>query len=69
MLSILTVGLEAGPNCFRAFKQHGRSFIINILVLLGVAGVTTVAIISLAGVPVASAWGFSLEHSARARRW
>ena len=52
VLFLLSVGLEAGPNFFRAFKQHGRSFIINVLVLLGIAGVTTVAIIALAGVPV-----------------
>jgi len=52
VLFLLSVGLEAGPNFFRAFKQHGRSFITNVLVLLGVAFVNTVAIISLAGVPV-----------------
>jgi len=52
VLFLLSVGLEAGPNFFRAFKQHGRKFITNVLVLLGVAMVNTVAIIALAGVPV-----------------
>jgi putative transport protein len=52
VLFLLSVGLEAGPNFFRAFKQHGRQFITNVLVLLGVAAVNTVAIIALADVPV-----------------
>ena len=52
VLFLLCVGLEAGPSFFRAFKQHGRRFITNVLVLLAVAGVSTVAIIAVAGIPV-----------------
>ena len=52
VLFLLSVGLEAGPSFFRAFKKHGRRFITNVLLLLGVAGVNTVAIIALAGVPI-----------------
>ncbi|MFN2335175.1 MAG: aspartate:alanine exchanger family transporter [Wenzhouxiangellaceae bacterium] len=52
VLFLLSVGLEAGPSFFRAFKKHGRRFIANVLVLLGIAGINTVAIIVLAGVPV-----------------
>ncbi len=52
VLFLLSVGLEAGPTFFRAFKQHGKRFITNVLVLLGVSGVNTVAIIALTGIPV-----------------
>jgi len=52
VLFLLCVGLEAGPSFFRAFKQHGRRFITNVLVLLAVSGVNTVAIIALSGIPV-----------------
>ena len=52
VLFLLSVGLEAGPSFFRSFKKHGKRFITNVLVLLGVAGVTTVTIIVLAGIPV-----------------
>jgi len=52
VLFLLSVGLEAGPSFFRSFKKHGKRFITNVLVLLGVAGVTTVSIIVLAGIPV-----------------
>ncbi|MDZ7684766.1 MAG: TrkA C-terminal domain-containing protein [Gammaproteobacteria bacterium] len=51
VLFLLSVGLEAGPSFFRAFKKHGRRFIINVLVLLVVAGVTVVSIIALTGIP------------------
>lgn len=52
VLFLLCVGLEAGPSFFRAFKQHGGQFIANVLVLLAVSGVNTVAIIALSGIPV-----------------
>jgi len=52
VLFLLSVGLEAGPNFFRAFKKHGRRFIGNVIVLLGVAGVNTVAILAFAGAPM-----------------
>ncbi|MFC4350580.1 aspartate:alanine exchanger family transporter [Fodinicurvata halophila] len=52
VLFLLCVGLEAGPSFFRAFKQHGRRYIANVLVLLAVSGVNTVAIIALTGVPI-----------------
>ncbi|MEX2489016.1 MAG: TrkA C-terminal domain-containing protein [Pseudomonadales bacterium] len=52
VLFLLSVGLEAGPTFFRAFKKHGRRFITNVLLLLGVAGINTVAIVVLAGIPV-----------------
>ena len=52
VLFLLCVGLEAGPSFFRAFKQHGRRFIYNVLVLLSVAGINTVAIIALFGIPI-----------------
>lgn len=52
VLFLLSVGLEAGPSFFRAFKKHGRKFITNVLLLLGVAGINTVAIIVLSGIPV-----------------
>ncbi|MBA1147477.1 hypothetical protein H0Z60_10465 [Ectothiorhodospiraceae bacterium WFHF3C12] len=52
VLFLLCVGLEAGPSFFRAFKQHGRRFITNVLVLLAVSGVNTVAIIAVSGVPI-----------------
>lgn len=52
VLFLLCVGLEAGPSFFRAFKQHGKRFILNVLVLLSVSGINTVAIIALTGVPV-----------------
>lgn len=51
VLFLLCVGLEAGPSFFRAFKQHGRRFITNVLLLLAVAGVSTVGLIAAAGVP------------------
>ncbi|MAT65243.1 MAG: hypothetical protein CMN57_06335 [Gammaproteobacteria bacterium] len=52
VLFLLSIGLEAGPSFFRAFKQHGRRFITNVVVLLAVAGANTVGIIALAGVPI-----------------
>lgn len=52
VLFLLCVGLEAGPSFFRAFKQHGKRFITNVIVLLVVSGINTVAIIYLAGIPV-----------------
>ncbi|NKI36480.1 hypothetical protein HFP89_15020 [Wenzhouxiangella sp. XN79A] len=52
VLFLLSVGLEAGPSFFRSFKKHGKRFIGNVLVLLAVSGVTTVAIIVLASIPV-----------------
>lgn len=52
VLFLLCVGLEAGPSFFRAFKQHGKRFILNVLILLAVSGVNTVAIIYLAGIPI-----------------
>ncbi|MFW5910092.1 MAG: hypothetical protein ACOCUM_04870, partial [Thiohalospira sp.] len=50
VLFLLCVGLEAGPSFFRAFKQHGRRYITNVLVLLAVSGVTVVAIIAASGI-------------------
>ncbi|MDZ7811491.1 MAG: hypothetical protein U5L11_17360 [Arhodomonas sp.] len=41
VLFLLCVGLEAGPSFFRAFRQHGREYIVNVLVLLAIAGVDT----------------------------
>lgn len=52
VLFLLSVGLEAGPSFFRAFKQHGKRFITNVLVLLGVSGINTVAIIFITGIPL-----------------
>lgn len=52
VLFLLSVGLEAGPSFFRAFKQYGRRFITNVLVLLGIAAVNTVVIIALSGIPI-----------------
>lgn len=52
VLFLLSVGLEAGPTFFRAFKQYGRKFITNVLILLGIASVNTVAILAIAGVPI-----------------
>jgi putative transport protein len=52
VLFLLSVGLEAGPTFFRAFQQYGRKFIANVLALLGVAGIHTVALIAVTGVPI-----------------
>jgi len=52
VLFLLCVGLEAGPSFFRAFKQHGRRYITNVLVLLSIAGINTVAILAITGVPI-----------------
>lgn len=52
VLFLLAVGLEAGPNFFRAFKLHAREYITNVLVLLAVAGVTVVSLIAITGTPV-----------------
>jgi putative transport protein len=52
VLFLLSVGLEAGPSFFRSFKKHGKRFVTNVLALLAVAGVTTVTIILVAGIPV-----------------
>ncbi len=52
VLFLLCVGLEAGPSFFRAFKQHGKRFISNVIVLLVVSGINTVAIIYLSGIPI-----------------
>ncbi|WP_420427422.1 aspartate:alanine exchanger family transporter [Algiphilus sp.] len=52
VLFLLCVGLEAGPSFFRAFKQYGKRFIGNVLILLGISGVNTVVIIALSGIPV-----------------
>ncbi|MBS3809569.1 MAG: hypothetical protein KGY38_05395 [Desulfobacterales bacterium] len=52
VLFLLCVGLEAGPSFFRAFKQHGKRFITNVIILLVISGINTVAIIYLAGIPV-----------------
>ncbi|MCR9090216.1 TrkA C-terminal domain-containing protein [Algiphilus sp.] len=52
VLFLLCVGLEAGPSFFRAFKQYGKRFIGNVLILLGLSGVNTVVIIALSGIPV-----------------
>ena len=51
VLFLLCVGLEAGPSFFRAFKQHGKKFISNVLILLVISGVSTVSIILISGVP------------------
>lgn len=52
VLFLLCVGLEAGPSFFRAFKQYGRQYITNVIVLLGISGINTVAIIAITGVPI-----------------
>lgn len=52
VLFLLCVGLEAGPSFFRAFKRHGKRFITNVLVLIGVSGVNTGAIMKLADAPI-----------------
>ncbi|MFO8032206.1 MAG: TrkA C-terminal domain-containing protein [Desulfohalobiaceae bacterium] len=52
VLFLLCVGLEAGPSFFRAFKQHGKRFIVNVIILLVISGINTVAIIYLLGIPV-----------------
>lgn len=52
VLFLLCVGLEAGPSFFRAFKQHGKRFIINVIILLVISGINTVAIIYLLDIPV-----------------
>lgn len=52
VLFLLSVGLEAGPSFFRAFRQYGRKYITNVLVLLGIAAINTVVIIAIFDVPV-----------------
>lgn len=52
VLFLLCVGLEAGPSFFRAFKQHGKRFITNVLILLLISGINTVGIIYLTGIPI-----------------
>ena len=52
VLFLLCVGLEAGPSFFRAFKQHGRRYITNVFVLLFIAGINTVALLAITGVPI-----------------
>jgi putative transport protein len=52
VLFLLCVGLEAGPSFFRAFKRDGKRFITNVLVLLGVSAVNTVALIAITGIPI-----------------
>lgn len=52
VLFLLSVGLEAGPSFFRAFKQYGRKYITNVLVLLVISAGNTVLIIAIAGVPI-----------------
>ncbi|WP_018718459.1 aspartate:alanine exchanger family transporter [Arhodomonas aquaeolei] len=52
VLFLLSVGLEAGPSFFRAFRQHAREYIVNVLALLAIAGVTVVAIVVATGVPM-----------------
>ena len=52
VLFLLCVGLEAGPSFFRAFKQHGRRFITNVVVLLVISGINTVAIIAVFAPPI-----------------
>ncbi len=52
VLFLLCVGLEAGPSFFRAFKQHGKRFITNVILMLVISGVNTVAIIYLSGIPI-----------------
>jgi len=52
VLFLLSVGLEAGPSFFRAFKQYGRRFITNVIVLLAIAGVNTVIIIAATDTPI-----------------
>lgn len=52
VLFLLCVGLEAGPSFFRAFKQHARKYITNVLALLAIAGVNTVVILAVSGIPV-----------------
>ena len=62
VLFLLSVGLEAGPSFFRAFKKHGKRFITNVLALLAVAGITVVTIIALSGITS----GLQLRRSPRA---
>lgn len=52
VLFLLCIGLEAGPNFFRAFKQHGKKFISNAIILLAIAGINTIAIIAISGIPI-----------------
>ena len=52
VLFLLSVGLEAGPSFFRAFRQYGRKYITNVLVLLGIAAVNTVFIIAVFEIPI-----------------
>ena len=52
VLFLLSVGLEAGPSFFRAFRQYGRKYITNVLVLLGIAAINTVAIIAIFDIPI-----------------
>ena len=52
VLFLLSVGLEAGPSFFRAFRQYGRKYITNVLVLLAIAAINTVAIIAIFDIPV-----------------
>ncbi|MDZ7735864.1 MAG: hypothetical protein U5P41_07035 [Gammaproteobacteria bacterium] len=52
VLFLLCVGLEAGPSFFPAFRQYGRQYITNVIVLLGIAGINTVAIIAITGIPI-----------------
>ncbi|NJO93022.1 MAG: hypothetical protein HC831_31740 [Chloroflexia bacterium] len=47
LLFIFTIGIQAGPGFFEAFKKHGRVLIITTLIALGGAAIASILITKL----------------------
>ncbi|GAB1452612.1 TrkA C-terminal domain-containing protein [Draconibacterium sp.] len=47
VLFIFTIGIQAGPGFFESFKQEGRQLALFATMLIGIAGLLTVAIVTI----------------------
>lgn len=47
VLFIFTIGIQAGPGFFESFKKEGRQLALFATILIGVAGLITVAVVTL----------------------
>lgn len=57
VLFMFTIGLQAGPGFFEAFKKYGRSFILLSLGLVSAAALITLVLIKLTGIDTSLAIG------------
>ena len=52
VLFIFTIGIQSGPGFFDSFQKNGVRFLLMVLLIVGVAGITGLAVGYFMGIPI-----------------